>query len=509
MDRGQMDKVQMYFEAALAIDPQKRKVFLQEQCGQDPDMLEEVLGLLMADEATKPFDNPLPGVGAVAVKQGVRIGPYQISDQIGVGGMGIIYKALDTRLERQVALKFLPPHLCNDVAQQRFMAEARAASQLDHPNICTIHDIGETSDGQMYITMPFYDGETLSKRISRGPLPVLAALDIALQVGDGLAAAHNRNIVHRDVKPANIMLTGDGGVKVLDFGVAKVADVHLTSTGMSIGTLAYMSPEQLRGDQVDGRTDVWALGVVLYEMLTAKRAFPGQSLPEILDSVLHFGLDMLETLPTDVPPLVGQVLQTAMARELGDRYNDMASLLDDLIALRAAINGDAATQQTKDGMADGKKSRSYEWNDKILDAVAAILLPQLGPIAPKLVKRMAKTASDMAELRQRLADFLPDQAMRDEFHKKMESQIAAFTSPPMPQMIRTDGSLGGVDLSATELAALEASLIAYLGPIAQTMIKRYAANASSMKALCETLADTLHTDEEKQTFIKQVGYLFG
>lgn len=504
-----MDKVQMYFEAALAIDPQKRQTFLQEQCGQYPDILDEVLGLLLADEATKPFDNPLPVVvGAVAVKRGARVGPYQISEQIGVGGMGVVYQALDTRLERQVALKFLPSHLSNEGARQRFMAEARAASQLDHPNICTIHDIGETDDGQMYITMPFYDGETLSRRITRGPVPVLTAVDIALQVGDGLAAAHNRNIVHRDIKPANIMLGGDGGVKILDFGVAKVENVHLTSTGMSIGTLAYMSPEQLRGDQVDGRTDVWALGVVFYEMLTGKRAFPGKSLPEILDAVLRFGLDMLNTLPPDVPPLVGQVLQTAMARELDERYSDMPSMLDDLIAVRAAINGEAA-QQTKEGATGEKKSRSYEWNDRVLDTVTELLLPQLGPIAPKLVKRMAKTASDIIELRQRLADYLPDQAMRDEFHKKMESQIAAFTSPPMPQMVRTDGSLAGVDLSATELAALEASLVAYLGPIAQTMIRRYAANASSMKALCETLADTLHSDQEKQTFIKQVSYLFG
>jgi len=504
-----MDRIQLYFEAALAVEPVKREAFVREQCGSDTVVLEEVLGLLQADDSTKVMDSPIPvGAVSVSVKQGSSVGPYQIKDQIGVGGMGVVYQALDTRLHRQIALKFLPPHVNNETSRERFMAEARAASQIDHPNICTVHDIGETDDGQMYIAMPYYRGETVSRRVSRGPVPVMEALDIILQVGDGLAAAHGQNIVHRDIKPANIMLTSDGGVKILDFGVAKVENVHLTSTGMSIGTLAYMSPEQLRGDPVDGRTDVWAVGVVFYEMLTGKRAFPGKSLPEILDAVLRFDLNMLSSLPADVPPLVGQILQTAIARELEERYGDIYSLLDDLIALRTVLNKGNESGQSREVTIGVKKSRSYEWDERILNTIAEILIPLIGPIAPKLVKRMARTASDIIGLRQLLLDYLPEQSMRDSFLKQLEGQIAAFTTPPIPKMIRTDGSVSGVDLSATELAELEAALITYLGPIAQTMIRRYAASASSMQGLCMTLADTLRTDSEKQSFQLQTSHLY-
>ena len=206
---------------------------------------------------------------------GRTISHYRVIQRLGGGGMGVVYRAEDLRLKRSVALKFLPPSLTRDEeARLRFAREAQAASALDHPAICTIHDIDETEDGRLFIAMALYEGETLKERLARGALAVDEALDITATVADGLARAHEGGIIHRDIKPANLMLTSSGGVKILDFGVAKLTDAsELTRTGVLAGTVTYMSPEQIQGTEVDGRADVWALGLVLYEMLTGRNPF--------------------------------------------------------------------------------------------------------------------------------------------------------------------------------------------------------------------------------------------
>ncbi len=266
---------------------------------------------------------------------GQTVGHYEVEERLGGGGMGVVYRARDLKLGRQVALKFLSSHLvASERAKQRFIAEARAASALDHPSIGTIHAIEETKDGELYIVMTLYEGETIAARLARrGAIPVGQALELALQAAEGLARAHEHGIVHRDVKPANLMVTPDERVKVLDFGLAKVEDVRLTDAGTTLGTPAYMSPEQVRGSRVDHLTDVWSLGVVLYEMLTGRLPFSGEHREQVLDAVLH-----ADPSPpshwTSVPPDLDRVVVRALSRSPAARQRTMAELLGELRAVR-------------------------------------------------------------------------------------------------------------------------------------------------------------------------------
>ncbi|HKZ30841.1 MAG TPA: protein kinase [Vicinamibacteria bacterium] len=266
---------------------------------------------------------------------GQTIGHYEVEARLGGGGMGVVYRARDLKLGRAVALKFLSSHLVASArAKQRFIAEARAASALDHPSIATIHAIEETTDGELYIVMAFYEGETIAARLARrGTIPVGQAIELALQTAEGLARAHENGIVHRDVKPANLMVTPDERVKVLDFGLAKVEDVRLTDAGTTLGTPAYMSPEQARGARLDPRTDVWSLGVVLYEMLTGRLPFSGEHREQVLDAVLHADLTPPSRF-TSVPPDLEAVVLRALNRSPAARQPTMTALLAELRAVR-------------------------------------------------------------------------------------------------------------------------------------------------------------------------------
>ena len=254
--------------------------------------------------------------------EGQTLSHYTVLEKLGGGGMGVVYKALDTHLDRHVALKLLPPELTrDDEARERFVLEAKAASALDHPNICTIYDIDETPDGQMFIAMGFYDGETLKQRIAKGPLPIDEALNIAIQMAQGLAEAHAADIVHRDIKPANVMLTKNGLVKIVDFGIAKLLGVTgPTQTGTTVGTVGYMSPEQLAGKETDQRTDVWSLGAVLYEMLTGRPPFTGDNQWAVIGAISGREPDSLHALRSEIPREVETVVLRALKKQRRERY---------------------------------------------------------------------------------------------------------------------------------------------------------------------------------------------
>jgi len=277
---------------------------------------------------------------------GTKIDHYEIQERIGGGGMGVVYKARDARLGRLVALKFLPAHLDRDeLSRERFMREARAASALDHANICTVHDIGETKEGALYIAMGYYQGETLGDRLANGPLPVVEAIRVTRQLAAGLARAHHEGIVHRDIKPANIMVTDRGEVKILDFGLAALTgEGHLTRTGTTMGTVPYMSPEQVNGEKTNHLTDLWSLGVVLYEMLAGRRPFAGESEMAVYTGILESVPELPSVGREDVPVALDSLVIRLMAKDCSARIQSADHLLQLLNRLESGDVSHHATE---------------------------------------------------------------------------------------------------------------------------------------------------------------------
>ena len=267
---------------------------------------------------------------------GETISHYKILEKLGEGGMGVVYKAEDTKLRRTVALKFLPPELTRDPkAKERFIHEARAASALDHPNICTVHEIDETEDGQMCICMAHYEGEPLKSKIERGPFKLDEAIEIAIQMGEGLARAHESDITHRDIKPANIMITNRGEVKIVDFGLAKLAGkTKLTKEGATLGTVEYMSPEQAHGEEVDHRADIWSLGVVLYAMLTSRTPFRGEYDQAVMYAIVNEDPEPVTAQRAGVPMELERIIGKTLEKDPNKRYQRAEELLVDLRNLK-------------------------------------------------------------------------------------------------------------------------------------------------------------------------------
>jgi serine/threonine protein kinase len=341
--------------AALSQSPVKRAAFLQTACGGDEALQRDVEAQLAFIEQGQSFlEVPAFEHAAVLIAQdgaellhGSVLGHYEIQRKIGAGGMGEVYLAHDTKLERTVALKILPASLAFDKGRlQRFTREAKSASALNHPNIITVHEIGNV-DSTHFIVTEFVDGITLREKMRQGRMALKEILDVARQVAGAMGAAHKAGIVHRDIKPENIMVRGDGYVKVLDFGLAKLLEQHLTAVnkeattkalfqtepGMVMGTVEYMSPEQARGLELDSRTDIWSLGVVIYEMIAGRAPFVGETRSHVIVSILEQEPKALTSFASDIPAELQRVIRKTLTKDRDSRYQTSQDLIVDLKSL--------------------------------------------------------------------------------------------------------------------------------------------------------------------------------
>ena len=377
------------YHAAQQVEPERRSDFLAQVCEGDEALLREVTKLLAGNEYASNFLNtPAFVVAAEALAGeeagsfiGKRLGRFKILSLLGAGGMGEVYLAEDAQLGRHVALKLLPQEFTSHTDRlRRFEREARAASALNHPNIITIHDIGET-EGIHFIATEYIEGEMLRRRIARGRVPLGEAVDIALQVANALDIAHSAGIIHRDIKPENIMRRPDGYVKVLDFGLAKLTEPEQapppatsqmdtpplpseTSAGMIVGTANYMSPEQARGLKVDRRSDLWSLGVTLYEMVVGLAPFTGQTMTDILVSIIDRQPRPLTQMMPDVPVELECIVMKALAKDCDERYQSARDMAIDLKSLKRQLDSSPAfvSSQNQSGDRPGGKDdrRRYQ-----------------------------------------------------------------------------------------------------------------------------------------------------
>jgi TolB-like protein/tetratricopeptide (TPR) repeat protein len=420
---------------------------------------------------TKTLAAPVHGLA----KGTTVAGKYRILEEIGRGGMGIVYKAEDTKLQRTVALKFLPPQWTSDPeARERFIHEARAASALDHPNICTIYEIGETEDGRMYIAMGCYEGESLREKLRRGPMKAEEALGVTTQVALGMEKAHGKGIIHRDIKPANILITNDGVAKIVDFGLAKLAgQVRMTKEGTTVGTVAYMSPEQAKGEPVDQRTDIWSLGVVLYETVSGRLPFKGDYEQSLIHSILRTDPEHLGKIRKDLPKGLESIVLKALAKNPNARYQDMGEVLEDLKAVSEGVK----PLRAKAGLFRGKVfgiRKIYAYAGLAILASVIVLLTALnvGGLRDRLLGRVnTPRITSLAVLPVKnytgdpsqeffadgMTEALIDSLGQIKALKKVTSRTSAMhykgTSETLPQIARELGVDGIVEASVTRSAS--------------------------------------------------------
>ena len=375
-------RIKSLLESALARKPQERAAFLKEACADDPSLQNHVQSLIASHEQagsfiqSPAFELMANSLGESQSMIGSELGPYRVIGRLGAGGMGEVYLAEDTRLGRKVALKVLLAHFTMDEERvRRFQQEARAASALNHPNIITIYEIGGT-DSRHFMATEFIEGETLFERLQVGRMKISEALDVAVQITSALCAAHQAGIVHRDIKPGNIMLRTDGIVKVLDFGLAmlteqksdddlEAATLVKTKQGIVMGTALYMSPEQARGQKMDARTDIFSLGVVLYQMVTGRVPFPGQTMTDILASILMLDPPSLNQSAPEAPAELQRIVNKALRKDKEERYQTTRELLTDLKRLKQQLEFEAESERAVTPKLVGTSSPSRQMQQEI------------------------------------------------------------------------------------------------------------------------------------------------
>ncbi len=382
------------FDAALARPEAERQAFLSDQCGEDAHLRQEVESLLAAHGDAEGFLSARPArAGAATVDQsrpappsltrGMRLGVFDIESFVGAGGMGEVYKARDTRLDRHVAIKVLSPDAATDPrGRARFAHEARAIARLSHPRICALHEMGH-QDGVDFLVMEYLEGETLASRLRKGPMPLAQALRTAVEIAGALAAAHAQGIVHRDLKPSNVMLTA-GGAKLLDFGLARlraptgsalspasgVLPSSQTAPGLIAGTLPYMAPEQLEGNEVDARADIFAFGAVLYEMIAGRKAFEGTSQASVIAAILSSHPPAVAVLQPPTPPALDQVIENCLAKDRNDRWASAHDVELQLVWIAAHLS--AVTVAT--GVARSRRRELLAWTMAAMAGLAFVVL---------------------------------------------------------------------------------------------------------------------------------------
>jgi serine/threonine protein kinase len=429
-----------------------------------------------------------------------RFGKYQILQKLGAGAMGIVYLGYDPAIQRRVAVKTirkegLPPELVAG-ATERFRREAMAAGRLNHPGIVAVYDYGEDQD-IAYIVMEYAPGLELRTYASQYALSLPQIGALMSELLDALGYAHAAGVVHRDVKPGNILISDR--LKITDFGIARVDNASLTRTGVAAGTPAYMAPEQFMGKAIDHRVDLFAAGVILYELLTRSPPFGGQSLEELCYKICHTEPIAATALNPELPPALDAVLARALAKPRDVRFSNAAEFS---WALNEAIAGPHAELRGHAAPAHGTPaptghSAHSAWGPDLLQALEGVLAPVIGSLAGAVVRRSASRASHPAELLRLLGESIAGEPQR---HALLE-QLRVVLGEPSPPTPRADPA----SVTPEAVARVSAALASYVGPIAKVMTQKTAAQTSTYLDLCLRLSERLGSEDEKARFLKDVG----